>query len=144
MDDLYDDEGDGYDDDHYNHDNNDQHDDPYKFYFTFNIDNTSLSEWVSKMINDMIQNPESYDNYKITNIPGFPMYVLPVNSWNPITGKNNSFQYLGSNYYEEPIYKTKYLISNTINQQYKLHLQNNAKHFISQPSYYKGLFDILN
>ncbi len=90
VDDLYDDEDDGYDDDHYNHDNNDQYD-PYKFYFKFDINNTPLSEWIIKMINDTFQNPEQ-DICKITNIPGFPMSVFPVNSWNPIAGKHKSFQ----------------------------------------------------
>lgn len=144
MHDPYDDEeDDGYDDDHYNYDYGDQYD-PYKFYFTFNLDqNTPLSEWISKMIKDMFQDPKD-DSFKITNIPGFHSYVFPVNSWNPITGKDKSFQYLGSNYYKEPIWKSKYFISDKINIQYKLHIQSHAKHFISQPNYYRGLYDILN
>lgn len=142
MHDPYD-EDDGYDDDYYDKDYNDQYD-PYKFYFKFNVDkNTPLSEWITKMINDIMKNPIE-DNYNITNIPGFPVYVFPVNSWNPITGKDNSFQYLGSNYHKEPIWKTKYFIQDKINTEYKLHLQSHAKHFIGQPNFYKGLYDILN
>jgi len=137
------DEDDGYDDDHYDYDNNDQYD-PYKFYFTFNLDqNTPLSDWITKMINDMIQNPEIND-YKITNIPGFPSYVFPVNSWNPNTAGKNTPQYLGSNYYKEPVWKSKYFAYNPFDVEYKFHLQSNAAHFLQQPKYYKGLFEILN
>lgn len=142
MHDPYDDEDDGYDDDHYDYDNNDQYD-PYKFYFKFDINNAPLSEWIAKMINDILKNPENND-YKITNISGFPMYVFPVNSWNPNTESNSKLQYLGSNYSGIPIWKSKYFVFDPINQEYKLHLQSNAKHFIQQPNYYKGLFDILN
>lgn len=144
MHDPYDDEDDGYDDDYYNYDYGDQYD-PYKFYFKFNIDqNTPLSDWIAKMINDIFQNPESNDPYKINNIPGFPSYVFPVNSWNPNTANDKKFQYLGSNYAGQPIWKSKYFISNPLNTEYKLHLQNHASHFVNQPSHYKGLFDILN
>lgn len=134
MHDPYDDEDDGYDDDYYDKDYNDQYD-PYKFYFKFNIDqNTPLSDWISKMITDIFN--KDYDIDK--------MIVFPVNSWNPNTESNPKLQYLGSNYKGEPIWKTKYFICNSINQQYKKHLQNNAAYFIKQPNYYQGLFDILN
>lgn len=143
MHDPYDDEDDGYDDDHYNYDYGDQYD-PYKFYFTFNLDqNTPLSEWISKMINDIIKNPKD-DSFKITNIPGFNWYKFPVNSWNPNTDENKSSQYLGSNYQGQPIWKKKYFISQPIQQMYKNHIATHAYHFINQPHYYKGMFDILN
>lgn len=134
MHDPYDDEDDGYDDDYYNYDYGDQYD-PYKFYFKFNIDqNTPLSDWISKMISDIFD--KDYDVDK--------MIVFPVNSWNPNTANDKKFQYLGSNYAGQPIWKSKYFISNPLNTEYKLHLQNHASHFINQPSYYKGLFDVLN
>lgn len=129
------DEDDGYDDDQYNYDYNDQHD-PYKFYFKFDVDsNSSLSNWLTDLFKDI---------YSIQNIPGFPIVSFPVNSWNSNTVKGNSFQYLGSNYQGLPIWKKKYFISDPINIEYKLHLQAHAKHFIQQPTYYQGLFDILN
>ena len=134
MHDPYDDEDDGYDDDHYDYDNNDQYD-PYKFYFKFNIDqNTPLSDWISKMITDIFN--KDYDIDK--------MIVFPVNSWNPNTANDKKFQYLGSNYAGQPIWKSKYFICDPLNTEYKLHLQNHASHFVNQPSYYKGLFDVLN
>ena len=133
MYDPYDDEDDGYDDEHYDKDYNDQYD-PYKFYFQFDMSNTPLSDWITKMINDIVNKEIDLDK----------MIVFPVNSWNPNTESNPKLQYLGSNYNKEPIWKTKYFISNPLNQEYKKHLQSNAAHFIKQPNYYKGLFDILN
>jgi hypothetical protein len=138
MHDPYDDEDDGYDDDHYDHDYNDQYD-PYKFYFKFDITNTPLSDWIQKTINDMLN-----DTFDIKNVEGFPVSQFPVNSWNPNTANNKKFQYLGSNYAGEQIWKTKYFAFDPINAMYKLHLQSHAGYFIKQPNYYKGLFDILN
>jgi hypothetical protein len=135
MNEPYDDEDDGYDDDQYNYEYNDQYD-PYKFYFKFDVDsNSSLSDWLNNLFKDI---------YSIQNIPGFPIVSFPVNSWNSNTAKDNSFQYLGSNYHGVSIWKKKYFVSDPINIEYKLHLQAHAKHFIQQPSYYQGLFDILN
>jgi hypothetical protein len=122
------DEDDEYDEDYYNYDYSDQYD-PYKFYFKFDID----------QINNLFK-----DIFSISNIPGFPIVSFPVNSWNSNTEKGNSFQYLGSNYQGSPIWKKKYFISDPINNEYRLHLQAHAKHFVEQPVYYQGLFDILN
>ena len=122
------DEDDEYDDDQYNYDYNDQYD-PYKFYIKFDID----------QINNLFK-----DIFSISNIPGFPIVSFPVNSWNSNTEKGNSFQYLGSNYQGSPIWKKKYFVSDPINNEYRLHLQAHAKHFVEQPVYYQGLFDILN
>jgi len=131
------DEDDGYDDEHYNYDYSDQYD-PYKFYFKFEVDqNSSLSDWLTNLFNDI-------SGYTIQNISDFPVFQFPVNSWNSNTGKGNSFQYLGSNYQGIPIWKKKYFVVDKVNNHYKLHLQSHAKHFVSQPTYYKGLFDILN
>lgn len=128
------DEDDGYDDDQYDYD--DKYD-PYKFYFKFDVGGTPISDWITNMINDLFVNP-------IDNMYDFPVVSFPVNSWNSNTAKGNSFQYLGSNYHGVPIWKKKYFVCDPINTEYKLHLQANAHHFIKQPNYYKGLFDILN
>lgn len=132
MHDPYDDEDDGYDDEHYNYDYGDQYD-PYKFYFKFDVTNSPLSEWIQKTITDMFNN--TFDK----NVSKFP-----VNSWNPNTDENKSSQYLGSNYQGQPIWKKKYFISQPIQQMYKNHIATHAYHFINQPHYYKGMFDILN
>lgn len=133
-----------YDDDYYQDNYDDSHDyyNSYndsnwkKFYFKFDVDSSPLSEWITKMINNIIND---------TNIYGFSPVGLPVpvNSWNPNT-ENQKFQYLGSNYAKEPIWKSKYWINHPIDKAYISHLQSNAKHFVQQPTYYKGLFDILN
>lgn len=122
----HDDEDDGYNDDH-DYDNNV---DPYKWYFTFDFGHDSpFSEWMTDIMN---------------NINSFPSVEFPVNSWNPNTVNDKKFQYLGSNYLGEGIWKSKYFVYDPIYNQYKQHIQANASHFIQQPKYYKGLFDILN
>lgn len=136
MHEPYDDEEDGYDDDQYDYENTY---DPYKFYFKFDVGNTPLSEWIQNMINDIAKDP-----FGINSINGFPYKVFPVNSWNPDTGKGNTYQYLGSNYQNSPIWKKQYFAIDKINIEYKLHIQAHAKHFIEQPHYYRSMFDILN
>jgi hypothetical protein len=129
MHDPYDDDEDGYDDEYYNYDYGAKYN-LYKFFFTFDVGNTPLSGWLEKMIKD------TFDSQ---NISGFP-----VNSWNPNTANDKKFQYLGSNYAGEVIWKSNYWVIDPINQEYKAHLQSNAGYFVQQPNYYKGLFDILN
>lgn len=131
-------EDNGYDDDQYDYDHPSLN--PYNYYFKFDISSdSSLSKW----LNDMFKNID-LNSWTPISIPDFPFVSLPVNSWNPNAGKDKTFQYLGSNYAGVPIWKKKYFIFDPINIEYKLHLQSNAKHFVSQPTYYNGLFDILN
>jgi hypothetical protein len=139
MNDPYDDEDDEYDDDYHNYDYGDQYD-PYKFYFKFDV---SADNPLSKWLTDIFDNID-YWNQIQSIVAGFPVFSVPVNSWNPNTGDKDKLQYLGSNYANEPIWKTKYWAIDPINSQYKSHIQSHAVHFISQPKYYKGLFDILN
>jgi len=141
MNDPYD-EDDGYDDDQYNYDNQNI------WYFKFDISqNPTFSKWINDIVNNII-NPldESIMDQidKAWGINNKSELVFPVNSWNSNTGKAKPFQYLGSNYNKEPIWKSKYFVINKINSEYKLHIQTHAIHFVTQPSYYKGLFDILN
>lgn len=142
MDDQYDDE---YDDDDY-HDYDHPSLNPNQWYFSFDVSNNSgLSKWLVDMLSNLKWTSDSDINiFDINNIPGFPVKKFPVNSWNPNTGGTKKPQYLGSNYYGEQIWKSKYFVSDPINQEYKNHLQHNAAHFIRQPKYYKGMFDILN
>jgi hypothetical protein len=140
MNDPYD-EDDGYEDDQYDYD--DKYD-PYKYHFKFDIDsNSSLSGWIQNMISDIFKSPID-DNFKINNVYGFPVFQVPVNSWNPITDKGHSLQFLGSNYDGDKIWKNKYFLEDKLHIQYINHLKSHCSHFIKQPSYYKGLFDILN
>lgn len=141
MNEPYDDEDD-YGDDDYNYDySNDKYGayDPYKFYFKFDISqDTPLSKWINDIVNDIV------DPFGLMNIPGFPIKKFPVNSWTPNTGKDNTYQYLGSNYHGKSIWKKKYFVIDKIDTEYRLHIQSHAAHFVNQPHYYKGLMDILN
>ena len=138
MNNPYYDNDDGYDDEYYDHDNNQ---DKFKWYFKFDVDQSkSLSEWVVNQLNDFLKN----DKWTIDNSTGFPTIQFPVSNWHPGTGNDIKLQYLGSNYQGVEIWKTKCFISNTIDNQYRKHIAAHVKHFVSQPHYYKGLFDILN
>jgi hypothetical protein len=111
------------------------------WYYKFDIGpDTPLSKWLNDIVKDFMGSGE---NFKITNISGFPNNMFPVNSWNPNTA-NNKFQYLGSNYKKEPIWKSKYWVIDPINHMYINHIQSHAAYFLQQPSFYKGLFDVLN
>ena len=104
MHDPYDDDDeDGYDDEYYNYDYGAKYN-PYKFFFTFDVGNTPLSEWLEKMIKDTLDNK---------NMSNFPPIKFPVNSWNPITDKGHSLQFLGSNYDGAKVWKNKYFIKKT-------------------------------
>ena len=122
-----------YDEDDYDYDHPSVN--PYHYYFKFDVgSDTPLSKWLSDMFNDI-------DWSQIQNA-GFPFVSLPVNSWNPNAGKDKTFQYLGSNYAGSPIWKKKYFVIDKVNNEYKLHLQSHAKHFVSQPIYYLSLIHI--
>jgi len=114
-------------------------DDPYKFYFQFD------TEWIGKYIDEIVKKlSESGWDYKITNIEGFPYKSLPVSSWFSSTAGNKNSLYLGNNYWNEGIWKKKHFIHNQLQSEYVLHLQSHARHVVSQPKYYNGLYEILN
>lgn len=136
-------EYDNYGDDDYE----DSHDDlesQYKHYFKF--DPEAWDAW-GKMLYDALNDiVESSSNvwYVMPSIEGFPKKSFPVSSYFSNTGKDKTFQYLGSNYQNSQIWKKKYFIYDPIQHNYINHIQSHAIHFIQQPYYYKGLFDILN
>ena len=132
-------EDDHYDDDY--DDSQDNLDSPYKHYFKFDPD--AWDAW-GKMLYDTLSGIVEYPSNVWYVGSSFPKKSLPVNSWNPNADKEKSFQYLGSNYQGQPIWKNKYFICDPINTLDKKHVESNAVHFINQPHYYKGLFDILN
>lgn len=140
-------------DDEDDYDENDSHDyphDPYKWYYKFDIGpNTPISKWITDMFSNFWQplDQSMFDKINIewgNTIPGFPAKKLPVNSWKLSAGKSNSFQYLGANYDGHQIWKKKYFVNNPLNSEYIKHLNANAVHFLRQPHYYKGMFDIMN
>jgi hypothetical protein len=127
-------EDEGYDDDEYDYD----HPSLSPYYFKFDVSADSpLSKWLTDMFIDWTPSIP-------LNISGFPVFSVPVNSWNPNAGKGKTFQYLGSNYSGEPIWKSKYFIHDKLQSEYIHHLSSHAIYFIKQPSYYKSLYEILN
>jgi hypothetical protein len=112
-----------------------------KFYFKFDVNPYgSLSDWIKKMMEDLV-------DFQTPILPeGFSPVSFPVNdlfSHNTVSG-GNSLLYLGNNHHNEQIWKKKYFVHNKLETEYVLHLQSHARYFISQPRYYKGLFEILN
>jgi hypothetical protein len=126
-----------YDDEEHDYDNAK---DPYKHYFKFDPAAwDAWGKWLQDALNDIV---ESSPN--VWYIQGFPSKSFPVNSYFSSTGKDKTFQYLGNNYQGSQIWKKKYFILDPINIEYKKHIESHASYFLHQPSYYKGLFDILN
>lgn len=132
---------------------NDNYDDDTKYYPDggmhkqyFKFDPAAWDAWGKWLYDAMKEIVETSPNvwYTPTNIEGFPIKKLPVNSYFPNTGKEKTFQYLGNNYDGQAIWKKKYFVSNPIQNMYIDHLSDHAAHFIKQPHYYKGMFDILN
>jgi hypothetical protein len=129
-------------DDNYNDDHDyDDSQDKYKHYFKFDPDAWDVwGKWLQNALNDIV---ESSPNVWYIG-PGFGKKSLPVNSYFSNTGKQKSFQYLGNNYQNNPIWKKKYFVSDKLSTQYVNHIKSHAVHFVLQPHYYKGMFDILN
>lgn len=126
-------------------DYDDSHDHPenkYKHYFKF--DPEAWDAW-GKMLYDALNDiVETSPNVWYIG-PGFGKKSFPVNSYFSNTGKDKkSFQYLGSNYQNNQVWKAKYFVYDPIQHKYINHIQAHAIHFVKQPHYYKGLFDILN
>ena len=134
-------EDDNYDDDYDYDDAKEQ----YKHYFKFDPSAwDAWGKWLQDALNDIVESSPNVWYIGPKKIDNFPSKSFPVNSWLSNTGKGNSFQYLGNNYQGVQIWKNKYFVLNPIQQEYKKHIQSHSVHFIQQPHYYKGLFDILN
>ena len=152
MHEPYDDYDDYYEDnydDSQDYDQSKSESDWNKFYFKFDVNNSPLSDWVQKMIDNIFKDSSKDANkndwYNMSYVSGFPFVSLPVNDWISNTaGGGNSLLYLGNNHYNEPIYKNKHFIENKLLNTYTNHIQQHAVHFVKQPNYYKGLYDILN
>ena len=132
-----------YEDDDYD-DSQDNLESQYKHYFKFDPD--AWDAW-GKLLTDALKDIVEYPNntwYVMPNISGFPKKSVPVNDYFSNTGGFKNSLYLGNNHYKEPIFKTKYFIHNKLDTHYRNHLIANAVHFLQQPNYYGGMFDILN
>lgn len=122
-------------------DSQDDLENKYKHYFKF--DPEAWDAW-GKMLYDALNDiVESSPNVWYIGAD-FGKKSFPVSSYFSNTGKDKTFQYLGSNYQNSQVWKQKYFVCDTLQHQYINHIQSHAVHFIQQPHYYKGLFDILN
>jgi hypothetical protein len=134
-------------------DENPEYNDPYKFYFQID------TEWVKKYMDSLINKTEykwitkdiiedalkNLPNYNTPLLPdGFSIVSLPVNDYFSNTAGDKTSLYLGNNQYNEGIWKMKYFVYNKLQKEYELHLQSHARHIVSQPRHYEGLFEILN
>jgi hypothetical protein len=132
------------DDDNYDDDYDDSQEYPegqYKNYFKF--DPAAWDAW-GKMLYDALSDMVEYPSNVWYIGPGFDKKSFPVNSYFSNTGKNKPFQYLGNNYQGVPIWKKKYFMLDPIDTEYRKHIEANPVHFLQQPHYYRGMFDILN
>ena len=68
---------------------------------------------------------------------------IPITDWLSDVYSSN-YQHIGINKYNEGVWKHKYFISDPIHVQYINHIRANSVYFLSQPNYYRGMFDILN
>lgn len=57
---------------------------------------------------------------------------------------NSKYAWHGINCYKEGVWKSKYLVKDDLYIAYKNHISSHAAHITRQPTYYKGLFDIMN
>ena len=109
----------------------------------FNIDWAAWEQWLSKAIQEIVEEENNvwvFGGGKNKSIKKFPVSDALSNG----ALSDKYFMYLGSNHYDEAVWKTKYFINDRIDQKYKNHIAHNAVHFIKQPNYYRGMFDILN
>jgi len=128
-----------YDDDEYNYYPEHSGDEYSEYTKKFNIDWAAWEQWLSKAIKEIVEE----DN----NVWVFGHQLTSENKINSVkksTLSDKFFVYLGSNYDDDSIWKTKYFINNKLDQTYKNHISSNAAHFVRQPVYYKGMFDNLN
>ena len=121
-------------------------DDDYNYYpeysfepHEFKFDWASWEKWFKDALNDIVEKDGSWivgggDNKK------FPV----SDSFSKDTAKSQYFLYLGNNHFEEEVWKVSYFINHPIDIMWKNHIASHASHFLKQPVYYKGLFDILN
>jgi hypothetical protein len=128
-----------YDDDDYNYYPEYSGDEYSEYTKKFNIDWAAWEQWLSKAIKEIVE-----EDNNVWIIGGHQSKNKNNTYKNKSKISDSYFMYLGNNQYEEAIWKQKYFAKNQIEQVYMNHISSNAAHFLLQPAYYKGLFDILN
>lgn len=122
---------------------NDYDDDDYNYYPEYNdygypkdfqIDWAAWEQWLSKAIKEIVEEDNN-------------VWVFGGNkkkTTKKFTASDKYFMYLGSNHYDETIWKAKYFASSEIEREYKNYLASNAAYILKQPNYYKSMFENLN
>lgn len=135
---------------HQDPEHEDYDDDDYNYYpkntpyskYDFKFDYLAWEKWLADAIKQIVEEDNNTWSFKINTVPGFPTKKLPSTTTN--ASKNKYFMYLGNNQHDEAVWKKKYFVCDPIQLAWANHLESNAVHFLKQPNYYKGLFDILN
>ena len=133
---------------HQDPEHEDYDDDEYKYYpqeyndygypKAFSIDWAAWEQWLAKAVSEIQE--DSDNNVWIFSTK----QKFPVSDLHQDTSKNKYFMYLGSNHHNDPIWKSNYFAKDEIDMMYKNHIASNPVNFLKNPTYYKGLHDILN
>lgn len=130
-----------YDDDEYNHyPEYNEYGYPYSSK-KFDVDWAAWEQWLSKAIQEIVEEDKNVWMF------GHNVNQKSKKSFSTQDKKtlnDKYFMYLGSNVHNQEIWKSKYFIVSYVDREYKNHILSHAKHFVSQPHYYKSMFDILN
>lgn len=135
---------------HQDPEHEDYDDDEYNYYPEYNeygypnskkfdIDFAAWEKWLAKAIKEIVEEDENVWVFG----PGLDN-SSKKDSLDTNQSKDKYFMYLGSNNYDESVWKTKYFVSDSLEQEYKRHIVSHAAYFLKQPFYYKGLFENLN
>lgn len=128
--DYYDDD---YSDDYYDYDY-----DSTKKKFNFKFDHNAWAEWLAEAMKDLIENPKGVWSFIVD--PSFPVKSFGFSD----TGGIKNHLYLGTNNYNEQVWKPQYFAIDSGHIKYTKHLESHAVYFLKQPNYYKSLFNIMN
>lgn len=112
----------------------------------FKFDQQAWDAWGKWLYDAMKDIVESSPNvwYTASNVQGFPVQKFPVNDSMSNSTANSKTLYYGQNHYDEAIWKYKYFVKKELDIMYTNHIIANAKHTVSQPNYYRNMFEILN
>jgi len=116
-----------------NENQNEDDEGQHKFYFKFDVDAFS----------DLFKD-YSLDDLFEQSIKKIESYMFQAYSEPTPLVDINTFILLGKNSYNEEVYKNKFFAVDALHIEYLNHLRSHAAHFLQQPQYYRGMFEILN
>ena len=109
----------------------------------FKIDWATWEQWLSKAIQEIVEEENNvwvFGGNKKKTAKKFPVSDTLSNG----ALSDKYFMYLGSNHYDETMWKAKYFASIAIEREYKNYLAANAAYILKQPNYYRSMFENLN